>query len=345
MSKLLNLFQSFFNFNIILQMSRQKTRSRSSSGQPPVAKLIRKASKDSDSSSSERRYNKLWSPHEDQMLLNLYEKHNGQWKQIALELQTRNPSQCQQRWKRINPNRTKLRKQWSEEEDQEVVRLVTLHGRNWKLIECEMQGRTGKQIRERFLNNLDPEINKEKFTEQEDLTILQQYRIFGPKWSEISKMLERRPENQVKNRFYSYIKRVYLLQEKSDDDDDDQSDESEEQQQQKQEIPHIIFNHLETIQSVGDNTKNDSLLYNKTPSSRINQQSMPFIMGMDYSFDQHMEDAEISPFNNPHIQGRKLYEYSPINCEQQLQPNFDFIQEDIKDLKIQIEGMYLEKNE
>ena len=56
-----------------------------------------------------------------------------------------------------------------------------------------MQGRTGKQIRERFLNNLDPEINNEKFSEEEDLLILKQYRIFGPKWSEISKALQRRP--------------------------------------------------------------------------------------------------------------------------------------------------------
>lgn len=35
-----------------------------------------------------------------------------------------------------------------------------------------MNGRTSKQIRERFLNNLDPEINREKFSEAEDQIIL-----------------------------------------------------------------------------------------------------------------------------------------------------------------------------
>ena len=35
-----------------------------------------------------------------------------------------------------------------------------------------MNGRTSKQIRERFLNNLDPEINREKISEAEDQIIL-----------------------------------------------------------------------------------------------------------------------------------------------------------------------------
>jgi len=34
--------------------------------------------------------------------------------------------------------------------------LVKKYGRNWKKIEEEMQGRSGKQIRERFINKLDP---------------------------------------------------------------------------------------------------------------------------------------------------------------------------------------------
>lgn len=36
-----------------------------------------------------------------------------------------------------------------------------------------MDGRSSKQIRERFLNNLDPDINKEKFTPEEDQIILE----------------------------------------------------------------------------------------------------------------------------------------------------------------------------
>ncbi|CAD8076823.1 unnamed protein product [Paramecium primaurelia] len=251
---------------------------------------------------------------------------------------------------RINPNKTKLRKQWTDEEDKKVFELVQEYGRNWKVIEGFMEGRSSKQIRERFLNNLDPEINRSKFTAQEDKIILEQYRIYGPKWSEIAKMLDRRPENQVKNRFYSYIKRVSMLEEKSDDEDNDGESSISEQ-------PHIpppiqIYQPLETIQSIKeehDNTKNDSLknesfinVQNRTPSNRI-QPSINLIQGLD-SFDSKQFDGIHSQDISPFHQRRILNEYSPINFEYaNHHPTFDNIQEDVKELRSQIECISLEK--
>lgn len=57
----------------------------------------------------------------------------------------------------------------------EVVRLVKKYGKNWKKIEEEMQGRSGKQIRERFINKLDPNIKHEKFTDDEDRIVYEYY--------------------------------------------------------------------------------------------------------------------------------------------------------------------------
>ena len=91
---------------------------------------------------------------------------------------------------------TRVRKQWDEEEDMEVVRLVKKYGKNWKKIEEEMQGRSGKQIRERFINKLDPHIQHEKFTEEEDRIVYEFYQKLGPKWSEISSKLVGRPVKQ-----------------------------------------------------------------------------------------------------------------------------------------------------
>ncbi|CAD8182925.1 unnamed protein product [Paramecium octaurelia] len=328
-------------------MSRRRVNSKS----PTVNKQIRKHSKDSDSSSSERRYGKFWKPNEDALLIELHSKYNGNWRLIAEEIPGRNLSQCQQRWKRINPNKTKLRKQWSDEEDNRVILFVQQYGRNWKVIEGFMEGRSSKQIRERFLNNLDPEINHQKFTAMEDKIILEQYRIYGPKWSEIAKMLDRRPENQVKNRFYSFIKRVHMLEERSDDDDDDGDSSFSEQPNIPQPIP--IYHPLETIQSIKeehDNTKNDSMrndsfmnIQNRTPSNRI-QPSINLIQGLD-SFDskqfEGIHSQDISPFH----QRRILMDYSPINFEyaHHHHPNFDIVQEDVKELRNQIECISLEK--
>lgn len=71
--------------------------------------------------------------------------------------------------------------------------------------------KNGKQIRERFINKLDPKIKKEEWTEEEDRKILELYSSIGSKWSEISKHLPGRPENKIKNRFYSYIQKNYEI--------------------------------------------------------------------------------------------------------------------------------------
>lgn len=52
-------------------------------------------------------------------------------------------------------------------------------------------------------------INKKRWTKKEDKLILDNFNSLGPKWSEISQLLEGRPENMVKNRFYSYLKKKY----------------------------------------------------------------------------------------------------------------------------------------
>jgi hypothetical protein len=43
--------------------------------------------------------------------------------------------------------------------------------------------KNGKQIRERFINKLDPKIKKEDWTEEEDRKILELYSNIGSKWS------------------------------------------------------------------------------------------------------------------------------------------------------------------
>jgi len=53
--------------------------------------------------------------------------------------------------------------------------------------------KTGKQIRERFINKLDPKIKREEWTDEEDRKIIMLYSSIGRKWSEISKHLTGRP--------------------------------------------------------------------------------------------------------------------------------------------------------
>jgi len=55
-----------------------------------------------------------------------------------------------------------------------MVQLVSEYGtRHWGLIGSRLNGRTGKQCRERWHNQLDPNINKNAWTETEERNLLE----------------------------------------------------------------------------------------------------------------------------------------------------------------------------
>ncbi|CAD8137507.1 unnamed protein product [Paramecium octaurelia] len=153
---------------------------------------------------------RAWSLKEDNQLKQAIKIHSTNWLLVAQALQNRNPSQCAQRWKRIKPYNYNIRKPWTDKEDQLLLKLVQVHKKNWVQIAKCIPNRTSKQVRERFVNKLNPEINSEPFTKEEDMIIVEGYKNFGSKWCKISKLLQGRPENIIKNRYYSYIRKRYF---------------------------------------------------------------------------------------------------------------------------------------
>ena len=151
---------------------------------------------------------KTWTTQEDNRLLELYEQHPKKWNDIAGLMPERNENQCLHRYRRL-VQLGKSHKIWSSEEDETILKLIKKYGKNWKLISEMLGSKNGKQIRERFINKLDPSIKKEDWSEEEDQRILELYSKLGSRWSEISKHLPGRPENKVKNRFYSFIQKNY----------------------------------------------------------------------------------------------------------------------------------------
>ena len=104
---------------------------------------------------------------------------------------------------RPRPSRT-----WTAKEDSIVMRTVLAEPADaapytrWSELITHLPGRTGRQARERWINILNPAIDRTPFGREDDLALLKGHSILGMRWVEISELVfqSRRSENQVKNR-------------------------------------------------------------------------------------------------------------------------------------------------
>lgn len=109
-----------------------------------------------------------------------------------------------------NENEGYARGPWSKSEDAKLRQLVDIHQpRNWTTLATQLGTRSGKQCRERWLNHLDPDINKGPWTKEEDELLMRLHHEMGNRWSDIARLMPRRTDNALKNRFNSRLKKLY----------------------------------------------------------------------------------------------------------------------------------------
>jgi len=99
------------------------------------------------------------------------------------------------------------RSTWTTVEDEKIREFYGIYGPKWTKISENIPNRNGKQVRDRYLNVLASNIKKAGWTVEEDRFILKMMKEIGPQWRKISKSMEGRTEMQVKNRYYTYLKK------------------------------------------------------------------------------------------------------------------------------------------
>ncbi|KAL4497080.1 hypothetical protein ABPG72_002236 [Tetrahymena utriculariae] len=167
------------------------------------------------SQSNDTKKTNKWTQKEDEALKKLVQSFGEKnWRKISGMMEGRSAIQCLHRWSKIlKPGLVKG--PWTAEEDEKLIYWVQQYG-PYKWSQCSelINGRSGKQCRERWFNNLNPNVKKGNWTQEEDNAIFRGYLSHGSSWSKIAKNLEGRTENSVKNRFYSTVRKLLSDMEK-----------------------------------------------------------------------------------------------------------------------------------
>lgn len=105
---------------------------------------------------------------------------------------------------------------WTPDEDAKLVELVKKESavppsitasKTWSRVAAQLTNRTGKQCRERYLNQLKPGIRRDPWSQEEERILHEAHAQIGNKWVSIANLLPGRTDNCVKNHWNSMLRK------------------------------------------------------------------------------------------------------------------------------------------
>ncbi|KAJ3445552.1 snRNA-activating protein complex subunit [Anaeramoeba flamelloides] len=146
----------------------------------------------------------LWTQKDDELLKDLVKvDHKTNWELVSQNFENFDSTMCLKRYRKILNIETK-KGMWTDIEDNLLIKAIKLFGNsNWAQVSVFVYGRNSKQCRERWNNQLNPDINRSQFTIEEEELLIQKQKELGNKWTTIAQFFENRPDNMIKNAWHS----------------------------------------------------------------------------------------------------------------------------------------------
>lgn len=98
---------------------------------------------------------------------------------------------------------THVSRNFDHKEDELLLEMVKKYGTDsWPSVAAAFMGtRNARQCRNRYMNFLAPELNKDPWTPEEDELLKKQYEEIGPRWAVLRTFFPGRTDLNIKNRF------------------------------------------------------------------------------------------------------------------------------------------------
>lgn len=96
---------------------------------------------------------------------------------------------------------------WDDAQDMKLLRMIAEIGpHQWEHMALQMEGRSGKQCRERWHNQLNPLLKKANWSIEEDWILYILHQTVKNRWAEITNVLLGRSDNSIKNYWNSTLR-------------------------------------------------------------------------------------------------------------------------------------------
>ncbi|KAF4574305.1 hypothetical protein EYR40_005976 [Pleurotus pulmonarius] len=136
------------------------------------------------------RERRAWTEEEDQLLRDAVRQEDGdsepptKWSQIAKHVPNRTNKDCRKRW--FSKMASVVAKGvWSAEEDERLTEAVELHGNKWSLVAAMVRTRNNDQCAKRWIDTLNPQIDRSAWSSEEDAQLLRAVDELGKSWKKI----------------------------------------------------------------------------------------------------------------------------------------------------------------